>query len=406
MNDLRNILRLAWADYANERLISVSFVLALSAVLTPLLVLFGLKYGVVSTMVGRLVEDPRNREIIPIGGGRFDAAWFAQMAKRPDVAFVLPRTRSIAASIDLRPTGASQDTPVVRADLVPTAPGDPILEKWATVPKDNDTVVVSEVVANRLRVERGAQLDGSIGRIRNGNPEEGHLQLAVAAVLPDSVTEQPAVYVPLPVLVSFEDFRDGRAVPERGWPGDPAPDEPRIFSSFRLFARSINDVAALRDELTGQGLNVDTRAEEIENVRHLDSNLTLIYRIVAGLGSAGFIIGFGANLYSTVERKRQPLSALRLVGFTPLGVTIFQMSQACATAVLGTLVSALLYEAAQTVINLRFGTTLFTGEMVCRLKLVHLAAAGLLTLAAAIVASTFAGIRAGRIEPAEGLRNV
>lgn len=405
MRELGNVLRVAWADYATERLMSICFVMVLAAVMTPLLVLFGIKFGVVSTLVGRLVEDPRNREIIPIGGGRFDAAWFAAMASRPTVAFVLPKTRSIAASIDLRRDGDDAMEPI-RADLIPTAKGDPILEKWARVPSSANEIVLSDVVARKLHAAVGAVLDGSIGRIRNGVAEDGHLRETVVAVLPPTVTERAVAYVPLDVVVAFEDFRDDRAVASLGWVGDAPPSEARVFSSYRLFVRRIDDVAPLRDELTAVGLNLDTRAEEIENVQSLDRMLSLVFRIIAGLGGSGFIIAFGINLFSNVERKRRSLSVLRLVGFTPLGVTLFQMSQAAVTAVLGAALSIALYEVAQAVINTRFAPTLLAGEVVCRLLPVHFVIAALITMASAQLAATAAGIKAAFIEPAEGLRDV
>ncbi len=71
---LGNISWLAARDYRDEWQMSGFFILALAAVLGPMLVLFGLKFGIISSMVDNLVEDPRNREIRPIGSGHFDLA--------------------------------------------------------------------------------------------------------------------------------------------------------------------------------------------------------------------------------------------------------------------------------------------------------------------------------------------
>ena len=99
MRPNREILRLAYRDFAHERRISLCFVLALMAVLAPLLVLFGLKFGLVDTLAQRLVESPANREVLAVGSRRFDEPWFARIAARADVAFVVPNTRRIAASL-------------------------------------------------------------------------------------------------------------------------------------------------------------------------------------------------------------------------------------------------------------------------------------------------------------------
>lgn len=92
---------LAWQDYRADTWLSACSVLALVAVIAPLLVLFGLKFGLVSSLTERLEKDPAVREIIPLGGGRFSAAFIAELRQRPDVAFALPRTRQIAATAEL-----------------------------------------------------------------------------------------------------------------------------------------------------------------------------------------------------------------------------------------------------------------------------------------------------------------
>ncbi|MBW4964452.1 hypothetical protein KZZ06_20900, partial [Sulfitobacter sp. CW3] len=73
-------------------------VLALVAVMVPLLGLFGLKFGLVSSLTERLETDPATREIIPLGGGRFSSAFIEQLGLRSDVVFAVPRTRQIAAT--------------------------------------------------------------------------------------------------------------------------------------------------------------------------------------------------------------------------------------------------------------------------------------------------------------------
>ena len=67
----REILRLAYRDFAHERRISLCFVLALMAVLAPLLILFGLKFGLVDTLAQRLVESPANREVLAVGSRQY-----------------------------------------------------------------------------------------------------------------------------------------------------------------------------------------------------------------------------------------------------------------------------------------------------------------------------------------------
>lgn len=48
------VASLAWQDYRNDAWLSACSVLALVAVVAPLLVLFGLKFGLVSSLTERL----------------------------------------------------------------------------------------------------------------------------------------------------------------------------------------------------------------------------------------------------------------------------------------------------------------------------------------------------------------
>ena len=97
-----SILRLAWRDYRREFLLSACAVLGLAAVLTPLLVLYGVKFGVVQTLTDRLRNDPRNLEISPVSSGRFTDDDIMKLKAHPRVAFVIPRTRVISAVMELR----------------------------------------------------------------------------------------------------------------------------------------------------------------------------------------------------------------------------------------------------------------------------------------------------------------
>jgi putative ABC transport system permease protein len=58
MHRLKTIIRLSLYDYVHERLLTICAVMGLAAILAPLLVLFGVKSGIINTMVDRLVKDP------------------------------------------------------------------------------------------------------------------------------------------------------------------------------------------------------------------------------------------------------------------------------------------------------------------------------------------------------------
>ena len=396
------VFRLASRDYVHEWQMSGCFVLALAAVLGPMMVLFALKFGIVGAMVGQLIEDPRNREVRPVGSGRYDSAWLERVRARPDVAFLVPRTRSIAATIELSSQRASR---IVSVELIASDHGDPLLPPNGPLPDSTTRVVLSQSAAEKLDVAAGDTLDGSLTRRFRGHQERVHLPLRVVAIAPARAFSRDGAFVSVMLLEALEDFRDGQAVPSLGWEGEPA-DASRTYPGFRLYARSIYDVAGLRDAFARLNVDVHTRSAEIELVQRMNRNLTAIYWAIAVIGLVGFSLSLGASLWANIDRKRKELSVLRLVGFRTADIVWFPMVQALFTAVLGWALAVAIYLVTALVINDMLAAQLETGQQVCRLLPWHYAIALLLTCTAAVLAAGLAGMRSARIEPSEGLRDL
>jgi putative ABC transport system permease protein len=405
MHGLKTIVRLSLRDYSHERLLSVCTILGLAAVLAPLLVLFGVKSGIINTMVDRLVQDPRNLEISPVGSGHYDQQWLASLAKRPGAAFIIPQTRSIAANMILY--RKSDDKPrTLAVDLIPTDKGDPLIEKWGKIPKENNAVVLSASAARKLEVAAGQEIEGRVGRSVEGRKEQVALDLKVIAVLPLEAYPRDAAFVRLALLVATEDYRDGFGNTLFGWPGKLRPDRPRVYPSFRLYARSIYDVAPLRDWLTGQDLEIYTRVEEIEVIQSLDRSFSLIFRLIAVVAICGYFASMASNILANVNRKSRHLGITRLIGFSTRSIMWYPVVQSVTTAVLGTAFAACLYLISQITINGLFARYLAEGEYVCKLSLVHLIIALLLTIFLSILAAGYAAFRVAKIEPSKVIRDV
>ncbi|MEE4357371.1 MAG: hypothetical protein V2I97_12970, partial [Desulfococcaceae bacterium] len=95
------VFSLACADLKHEWILTLCLVLAITAVLSPLLLMFGLKFGIIDVALNFMMTDPRYREIRPLASRSFDKEWFEQMRQRPDVNFIIPMTRNISASVDV-----------------------------------------------------------------------------------------------------------------------------------------------------------------------------------------------------------------------------------------------------------------------------------------------------------------
>jgi putative ABC transport system permease protein len=397
----KDTLWLAGRDYRNEWQMSGFFILALAAVLGPMLILFGLKFGIIGSMLDNLIEDPRNREIRPVGSGRYDRVWIEQMRNRPEISFIVPRTRAIAATIELKSVNGKQIVPV---EMIPTGRGDPLLKRLR-IPQGMQQLILSDSAARKLKIEPGDTVSGSIARRFKGRSERVHVSLKVTDVAAAASFSRDGAFVPLYLLEAAEDFRDGHAVPDLDWGGTPTAEE-RTYPSFRLYTRSIYDVSPVSEALAKLGIEVSTRAADIDIVRSMDRNLSAVFWLIAVIGLAGFSLSLSASLWANVDRKRKELSVLRLVGLRTADIVWFPVIQSAFTALLGWLVAAMIFLIVSYSINQMFAARLETGETLCRLLPSHFLIALGLTLAASILAASMAGYRAARIEPSEGLREL
>lgn len=177
------------------------------------------------------------------------------------------------------------------------------------------------------------------------------------------------------------------------------------YSSFRLYASSLEGVTGVKTHLESEGIVVHTEAERIDDVMRLDKYLSLIFWLIA-LGS---LVGGAAcllsNIYAGIERKRRDLAVLRLLGLSGGTFFRFPLYTAGILAASGFVVAMGLFSVIAGVINVLFGSHLQAGESLCRLAWWHPFIAFGLTLGVALFAGAVAARRALMVEPAEALRS-
>jgi len=399
----RQACRLAFRDFLHEWRVSLCLIFALAAVLAPLLVLFGLKSGIIATMTERLRADPRNLEITLRGHQRLDPAWFAAARARPEAGFVLPRTRLLAATVSLESTGGAGLPDI---DMLPTAAGDPLLPAGTAPAEGLRQILLTATAAGRLKVQTGDGVTGRVFRRLGDRPQTLVLPLTVTGIVPETAFGRDAAFVSLDLLTATEDYRDGAAVPALGVrDGDTAAaPAARVFASARLYARGLDDVAPLAAWVRDQGFEVSTRAKEIEAVKALDRVLAFVFLVLASIGVGGYLFSLAASLWANIDRKRKEIALLRLVGLGTGPVIGFPVAQAVLVALAGTALSTLLYLGVAAAFNTAFVDQLGRDEFVCQLSLRDGLIAAVLTLLFAVAAAMVGGYRAAKIDPAEGLR--
>ena len=386
---------LAWRDLLGEGKLSLCTVLAVAAVVAPLLVLEGLRAGAVESLRANVLRDPNARAVLSVGNAAYDAPFLDSLRARPDVAHVSPRTRQLAASVLLEVAAGRN----LRATVIPSGPGDPLLAGAVVADRQ---VIVSAGIAARLDLAPGGAVRARLTRTGAAGPESLGITLRVAAVAPASASDRDAVFVGVALAEAMEDWQEDRiASPRDGAVPQPAPRA--THAGFRAYARGIEDVPELVAHLRRTGIETASRVEEIAPMLAVDRTLGRLLAAVAAVSGIGFILSLGAGLWAGVERKRRLLAGLRLMGMGTGGVIAVPVLQAVLLALAGAGAGAALALGAERVINAGVPGVVASG----RLSAVS-GTAVLLGLVAtalgALVAAFLAAWRASRIEPYDAVR--
>lgn len=221
----RLVSSLAAHSLWHEWILTLCLVIALAAVIAPLLVLLGLKHGTIETLRDRLVEDPVFREIRPAQTREYPPEWFEAWRTRGEIAFLTPTVLPLSSVLGVEPaTGGRPEL----LDLVPTAPGDPLLLENGGVIPGADELVLSAEAARRVGVKAGDVVQARVSRSRAGHNELAQAALRVAAVLDARAGSLARVYAPLAFVLDVEAYKEGYGAPARGWAGD----TPEPYLSF------------------------------------------------------------------------------------------------------------------------------------------------------------------------------
>ena len=395
-------VHLALADLWHDRRTALVLVLTVAAIVAPLMLLLGLKTGVIATLRADLMNDPRNLEVVIRGAHRLDLGWFEGLRGRPDLGFLIPRTRSINATIDL--TDAER-RPFEAIDLVPTAAGDPLLPPGLPLPADAAEVLLTETLAQKLGAAPGTEITGIVRRSVGGRPEDAAVPLRVIGIIPESRVAKEAVFSHLDLLIAAEDYRDGlRPTLSAADLKTPPPTTRRTYAGARLYARDLEGVGTLAATLRAQGIEIATRAEAIAAVQAFDRTLSYVLRVIALIGLTGCALALGGALWVNVERKRRELALLRLFGFGNDTVMLMPMVQSAVIAAAALVLAGFAYLIGAAAFNRTLGQHLAGQGYVCRLEPAQVALAAAATLLVALLAAVAAGYRASRVDPADCLR--
>ena len=376
---------------------------SLVAVIAPLLLLFGLKHGVVSQLQQELLSDPRNLEVKMLSSGHFDQAWLQRLQDRPEVGFAIGQTRSLNTQADLLGAhGRFADN----VEVIPTRAGDPLLATDLSELAP-DQVILSERAAERLDAKAGDTLRLRVARRLNEVNERGERTLQVRAIVSSVRFARPAAFVSPELLMELEHYRDGYLVASLGASSGQALDALNVgYARARVYARDIDSVAPLERWLNEQRIETASRLAEINNVKAINHVLGLIFSVIAGAALIGCIASLVGAFLANIDRKRRHLAVLRLLGFSSPAVSAYVVLQALVLSLVGYLGGLGSYYLGSLLFDRLLVSSQATGAFICHITVWHGVVALLLAFLVAGLVALIGALRAIRIQPAESLREL
>ena len=397
------IIRLSFADLWYDKKVSFCIIASVISVITPLLLLFSLKYGVVSQLRQQLLNDPQNLEVKIVGNLHLDDAMFDWISKQPETAFVIPLTRSLNTQADLIKDSSHF---VSNAEIIPTASGDPLTNDLPKI--DNEKkVLLSTLSAEKMQVTVGSRIKLIITRQLDGKFEKGVTELEVIGIIPENRYSRTAAFVSLNLLIAMENFYDGYQSDLFATDaGKLNPPNHTSFARARIYANTLDNVAPLSFKLREKHIETRTQSNAIENIKAIDRVFSFIFSVIAITAGFGCILSFTGSFLSNIERKRKDIAFMCLLGFQSKNIMLYLINQAVILSCLAFFVSIILFLLGNHAFNSVLGKNLISQPIVSRLQFYHLVVAFMLTMLIACIVVVIGGQRAIKIQPAESLREV
>lgn len=397
--------QLAIQDLWHDRKVTLCIVMALVAVMAPLLLLFGLKHGVVSQLQYDLAQKPNLLEVKTQGNThRLNQEWLAELAARPDVKFSIGLTRSLNTEAQISKISDNnhiQSYPDF-IEIIPSAKGDPIIQN-ARSDLTNDQTIITRHIADKLNLAVNDTVLIRLIRTKNGMRERAQLPLHISHIIEAHQYPKAAAFVSTGVLLGLEYFIDGSQ--NSFAPIDPIPAS-YVFGNARIYAEKVEDVIALSQWLEQQHIRTHSQQSAIHNVLTINAVLSLIFAVIALTALIGGVVSLGGSVLANIDRKRMDIATLRLLGFNKSAIVLYMVVQVIGITVCAFFVSLALYLLGSSVFNHALGTHSSIASFSTYLSTYHLLLALIITLALAVIVACMGAVHAMRIEPAESLREI
>ncbi|MDT3664208.1 MAG: hypothetical protein ROM54_11965 [Anaerobiospirillum sp.] len=362
------LFKLALRHLFFERMMTICQIAALACIMAPLLLLFSLRFGILTELHNQLMNDPKVLSLTLDMSYRLDSSFFENLAARPEVGFVVPQITALNALVDLKFPGAA-----VRISVLPTKPGDPVVlssNLSFEQPLGSDEAFISYNLAQLRGLKVGDVVTMVVSRTRNGVRESVRTSLKLRGIVEERFVNDDCLLLNLDLVNAIDDYRNGYN-PVLLSDGSKVNPQPRLYAKFRLYAKDLASVIPLYYYLVNQNLNVSSKVREIQNLKAVSHVLNFIYGVIALVSVAGGALALTGLVLSALRASKRNFVLLRLMGQGSTGIYGVVMIEGLFIATVGFALALTLYSIGAGIFNTYFGTIL-SGSMISDLTYEHI----------------------------------
>lgn len=305
------ILQLALKALKFEKLVSFCLIASLCSVIAPLLLLFSLRFGIITNLEENLKQDPSNLEIKFMSGYKLGDEFFKSLKENPHVQFVLPLTRSLSVTTSVFANGKLID----RIDAMPTAKNDPlVLRSGITQDLGLNEVFMSKSLAEDLKLKVGDSLKLKISRKLNDVNENSVQTFTLKGIIDSRYLQLRKILINFDTLVYMEDYRDGFNPPvfSDGSKLNQARDS---FAKARLYVKTLDDVEPM-SKMLRQSYSITDSSDQIEKLNKITSILNFVFTAIALVSVVGGLLAATGLIFTNLKRRLQGFALLKLTGIS------------------------------------------------------------------------------------------
>lgn len=396
------ILKLALCSLRFDKIISICIVASLCAVIAPLLLLFSLRFGIISNLEHKLSSNPSNLEIRMMSGYRLDQQFFDELKNNPHIGFVIPLTRSLSVTANISFNGRI----VQNLETLPTAAGDPIVREMGFDGELSLTeAYLSETTAQDLGLKTGDTFKFVISRITDNKTVNAVVPFTLKGIVKKELLPHKTIMVNFNTLVYMEDFRDGFEPPVFSDGSNPN-SERQNFAKARIYVKSLNDLEPV-SRMLRQNYSITDKLASVENLKAISKVLSFIFTTIALTSIAGGVMATIGLIFTNLSRLEKTFALLFLSGLSKGGVFFIVVIQNFILSVCAYLCSLGLFYAGMFTFNLYFKDLLGPETLVSILTVSHVVTGGLMTVFICVLVSmVLCRFKVLNLKVADSLRNV